>query len=117
MGADLIGIMLTGPTKLDVDEALAWFDTEQTSGRLVYEVDEEECEMDREEFESFLREFAYFWKKGSRDSVTRSSPYNDGHQIIFAGELSWGDEPEGYGYQMLKKFIDLGIPDKVLQIK
>ena len=30
-------------------------------------------------------------------------------QIVFAGEMSWGEEPEGYGYEKLKSLDKLGI--------
>lgn len=33
-------------------------------------------------------------------------------EIVFAGELSWGDEPDGLGYKYLKRIVTLGISDK-----
>lgn len=51
----------------------------------------------------FLRVFLDFWVRGTpRDTATRDDPDNRAQQIVVAGEMSWGDEPEGYGYQMLK---------------
>jgi len=30
-------------------------------------------------------------------------------RIVVAGEMSWGDEPEGYGYQLLKRAQAMGL--------
>ena len=39
------------------------------------------------------------WPPDSRDCCTRQ--YN-GKWIVFAGDMSWGDEPGGAGYEILK---------------
>lgn len=51
----------------------------------------------------FLKGFLDFWNRDApRDTVKRSDPDDPKQQIVVAGEMSWGDEPGGYGYQMLK---------------
>lgn len=51
----------------------------------------------------FLNGFLDFWNRCTpRDTVKRSDPDDVKQQIVVAGEMSWGDEPGGYGYQMLK---------------
>ncbi len=32
-------------------------------------------------------------------------------RIVVAGDMSWGDEPEGYGYQLLKQAQTMGLLD------
>jgi hypothetical protein len=32
-------------------------------------------------------------------------------RIVVAGEMSWGDEPEGYGFQLLKRAQAMGLLD------
>ena len=57
-----------------------------------------------------VREFAAAWNDGCfRDLSRRNDPENPDRRIVVAGEMSWGDEPEGLGYQMLKKAFGLTI--------
>ena len=51
---------------------------------------------------------------GCRDSAVRTNPDNPKEIIICCGELSWGDEPGGAGYQALKSVCQL--PDDVKTI-
>jgi hypothetical protein len=57
----------------------------------------------------FPKTFAKFWNDGccARDAASRLSP--DGDLIVFAGGGSWGDEPDGEGYEMLRDAHDLGL--------
>jgi hypothetical protein len=32
-------------------------------------------------------------------------------EILSAGDMSWGDEPDGYAYNLLKTYVQLGISD------
>ena len=57
-----------------------------------------------------VQEFAAGWNDGRfRDFAFRIDPEKPGRKVVVAGELSWGDEPGGCGYQMLKKAFGLGI--------
>ena len=61
-----------------------------------------------------VREFAAGWNDGCfRDMTCRMDPERAGRKVVVAGELSWGDEPDGGGYQMLKKAFGLGIAQQL----
>jgi hypothetical protein len=79
-----------------------------------------DCDLDVEAAEVFagglqdlasvVRGFVDGWNDGCfRDLSSRPDPDKPRRKIVVAGELSWGDEPEGAGYQMLKKAFALGI--------
>lgn len=44
-----------------------------------------------------------------RDTATRADPHDPKYRIVVAGELSWGDEPEGAGYETLKAAACIGL--------
>lgn len=60
-----------------------------------------------------VKEFQAFWEDGggTRDAVCRLFREKDGTftRVVFAGEMSWGDEPSGYGYQIMNKVERLNI--------
>ena len=57
-----------------------------------------------------VQEFVAGWNDGHfRDLAFRIDPQKPGRKVVIAGELSWGDEPDGRGYQILKKAFGLGI--------
>ena len=61
-----------------------------------------------------VREFANAWNEGRfRDVAFRIDPDQPGRKVVVAGQLSWGDEPDGLGYQMLKKAFGLGIAQRL----
>ena len=61
-----------------------------------------------------IQEFVAGWNDGSfRDLAFRYDPEKPGRKVVVAGELSWGDEPDGRGYQMLKKAFGLGIAQRL----
>jgi hypothetical protein len=63
-----------------------------------------------EELAKEIQEFVAGWNDGGfRDLAFRIDPEKPGRKVVVAGELSWGDEPDGRGYQMLKKAFGLGI--------
>lgn len=64
---------------------------------------------------AFVEEFIGFWNGGgSRDSVGRDVRCGrETCRVIFAGEQSWGDEPDGYGYGLLKRAALSGLSDLV----
>jgi len=49
------------------------------------------------------------WPPDYRDVTSRSSPFSKGQIIVFAGDMSWGDEPSGAGYQTLKRIMASGV--------
>ena len=61
-----------------------------------------------------VRDFVANWNQGRfRDLTCRDDPEKPGRKVVVAGELSWGDEPDGAGYQMLKKAFGLGIAQRL----
>jgi len=61
-----------------------------------------------------VKEFVAGWNDGCfRDMSSRIAPDKPRRKVVVAGELSWGDEPDGLGYQMLKKAFGLGIAQQL----
>ncbi len=59
--------------------------------------------------EKWVDDFIDFWENTfARDTADRF--YGD-KKIIFAGEATWGDEPDGYGYTLLKTLVMLNVTD------
>ena len=59
-------------------------------------------------------DFAAGWNNSRfRDLSYRADPLHPRRKVVVAGELSWGDEPEGAGYQMLKKAFGLTIAQRL----
>ena len=58
-----------------------------------------------------LDEFVAWWNDGTpgRDVATRNHPTKKGWFILWAGEMTWGDEPSGHGYGMLHGLGDWGL--------
>jgi hypothetical protein len=55
----------------------------------------------------FVNAFIAFWNEpNTRDVVCRDLPKfldpENKMKLVFAGDTSWGDEPDGWGYQMLE---------------
>jgi hypothetical protein len=63
-----------------------------------------------EELAKIVRDFVGGWNKPNhRDTAWREDPDKPERKVVIAGELSWGDEPDGAGYQMLKRAFGLSI--------
>ena len=61
-----------------------------------------------------VRDFVANWNNGQfRDLSYRIDPLRPRRKVVVAGELSWGDEPEGSGYQMFKKAFGLTIAQRL----
>jgi len=61
-----------------------------------------------------VRGFVADWNEGRfRDLAYREDPTGRGRKVVVAGELSWGDEPQGRGYQMLKKAFGLTVAQRL----
>lgn len=46
---------------------------------------------------------------GARDVAWRIDPDNPKRRICFAGEMSWGDSPSGFGYSSMQTIYALGL--------
>jgi len=51
------------------------------------------------------------WPPYFRDSASIPDPESPDRVIVFAGELSWGDTPEGAGFRFLGETATLGIAE------
>jgi len=61
-----------------------------------------------------VRDFVANWNDGQfRDMSYRLDPLRSRRKVVVAGELSWGDEPEGAGYQMFKRAFGLTIAQRL----
>jgi len=60
--------------------------------------------------EQVLKDFLDIWhhRERCRDCSYRPLPGNEKYQVLVAGEMSWGDEPDGWGFQTLKAAGGLG---------
>jgi hypothetical protein len=55
----------------------------------------------------FVLELLDVWETGSRDSICRW--LDDDKKVVAAGDMSWGDEPDGFGYRTLKHAEQAGL--------
>lgn len=55
--------------------------------------------------------FLHFWNTGARDTISRKDPKNRKRKVVCAGDQTWGDDPDGYGYTVLKSMSALGLFD------
>ena len=56
--------------------------------------------------------FVEWWHAtDSRDTCYRSDPDNRKQKLVYAGDMSWGDEPDGRGYQALKRAFAWGFAE------
>ena len=55
----------------------------------------------RQDVDGLVDEIVAFWNcPATRDSVCRD--LSDDERVVFCGEASWGDEPDGSGYLLIK---------------
>jgi len=131
MGAELIGYMLYGPREIsDGQKDLAYSRALKTSNLikfwLEYEGDKPDGLDHLEQDESWEVEyfadlsfddakktvdtFIEFWNNpyslGFYDVITRII---ENYRVVFAGDSTWGDEPNGGGYDLINEARMLGI--------
>jgi len=53
------------------------------------------------------------WPPEYRDCYGRTDPDDKDVLTVFAGDFSWGDEPEGMGYLALKNICNSGISEEL----
>jgi hypothetical protein len=63
---------------------------------------------------TFVEDFMEFW--GSPETRDVAWRYYGKKQIVFAGDSTWGDEPNGQGYELLKLAYITGIA-KVFKVE
>jgi len=52
----------------------------------------------------------------ARDTATRGCPFDEKLIICYAGTETWGDEPDGFGYECMKVIEKLGL-EEALEIQ
>lgn len=142
MGADLIGYLVVGPSTLDEEKKSAvaalidlWMektkhldegadpnvrDIEMPDGRMMSLDDLMDVTTVLsywENGEKFVENLWAWWEKGSSDSASRLMPGKKDRCILFAGEMSWGDTPEGWGYQVLDTIMHVPGLDELLGVE
>ena len=143
MGADLIGYIVKGPvkiTKARQQKAIEYLDRvfiiyNNANGDNEYMaktmpkpasdlLDADECQFNNilEENIKFktndiVKAIVSFWHNPHyRDVCYVSDPDDKNQLIVFAGDMSWGDSPEGTGYRELDRMYWLGV-NEALGIK
>ena len=59
-----------------------------------------------------IREFLDWWATlNARDTCSRWDPDDPRQQLVYAGEMTWGDEPTGHGYEMIQRALAWGFAD------
>jgi hypothetical protein len=59
-----------------------------------------------------IQAFVDWWVTlDSGDTCSRTDPDDPRQKLVYAGDMSWGDEPEGTGYQMLKRAFAWGFAE------
>jgi hypothetical protein len=133
MGADLITFMLVGPERIELTKGkrqnILNFCQERvfaaqmvSEGKATSKQEKmlnglDECDIDNlssEKPEEALESFLSLWNDvdgGFRDTNSRYFRLGKGkrHQLLVAGDMSWGDEPDGAGYQIVKRANLLGL--------
>lgn len=129
MGADLIAYICKGPQKLDrskrdaavahtteiVELAKISGDSEDALDGLLEKFGDLSGFEDLEsvaniEPAEFVDSFIETWDNcDCRDMSFRTDPDDENQKIVVAGELSWGDTPEGEGYTALNTATVLGL--------
>ena len=131
MGADLIGYLVTGPKRLPrgktyrqalkhaeaIIEQVRAAETEEGYDRK--KLPATHRKMDSEDLdnildldaEQVLDDLYALWDGMCRDASMRTNPDDPKRVLVFAGELSWGDEPDGTGYLALRDAERLGLLD------
>ena len=117
MSSCLIGYLVKGPLEISIpsdeiienhfnkitEKSYTHIDHREREVLSVF-YDEEEVIQDYsiERFKEDLEKFVIFWNDeiGS-DISSRLDPDDDKQKLLFAGDSSWGDQPDGYGYEML----------------
>lgn len=128
MDADMIGVMIHGPTTIDAKlrNQVIKDIADTTEDILVNATEDPDLEnvfgtfqlddITREDIVDKVTrttdDFIQIWNGEShaRDLfVRRITVGNESREVLFAGDMSWGDEPEGIGYQTLMGAAALGI--------
>jgi hypothetical protein len=63
-----------------------------------------------EQAKKFVEELIEEWPFSNyRDQIYRSDPLRSDYIIVYAGDMSWGDEPQGGGFKGLQRIMRSGL--------
>lgn len=65
------------------------------------------AEMDDGSVDAVVDRIVDYWNRPGGDSSWRD--LSDATKVVFTGTMTWGDEPEDEGFQVLKEMFELGI--------
>lgn len=124
MGADLITFILVGPEKINFTSRLQ-AKALKVAKRAISDLPEDENEdpfgfrtMSEADLTETIQEFVNFWNSPDSRDVNARGGFRVGGKtlkILVAGDSTWGDAPDGIGYQtclkgdILNLFSVLGI--------
>jgi hypothetical protein len=132
MGADLIAYTVVGPPKLKPNKALRKKALTRAGHIVAAALQAEkdpDFDWDQDKFlknfdeqmlpeiasldpEQTLNDLLSVWEGNARDSTSRVIAFGKKKvRVLTAGEMSWGDEPDGFGYQTLRDSDRLGFFD------
>ncbi len=136
MGADMVGFILKGPVELDrrrlptaIQRLCRELKKQRDSGvGVCYRCDIEspvedhvcqECGeplpatelTDDKAVADKVKDMFEAWPPDGRDCASRIDPDDPTQLLVFAGRETWGDEPDGCGYQYMKELLSLGIAE------
>lgn len=131
MGADQIGYLVKGPQKIPARRIKAAVRACQQQRKALLADATDPNSMDNRmdealsatgiyfdpadipaEPEQEIREFVEWWRTlGGRDTCSRQDPDDARQKLVHAGDMSDGSEPDGEGYQMLKKAFAWGFAE------
>lgn len=102
--------------ELDLGEYLEV--TKRAPSDLGFSLDDFEEEQYLSDYNHFVNEdpvlvvnaFILWWNEGrAADTTWREDPDDKSQRILATGAMTWGDEPDGEGYQAIKRSFQLGI--------
>jgi hypothetical protein len=130
MGADQIGFLFKGPAKLDrgrehramairrgneVIAAIRAYRPDHPHPSVIDHLDPDDLADLAEDPGQLpdpgklVRRLVRWWHEGARDTCIGPDPDDPSQRIGFAGERTWGDEPSGLGYAIIRDGYRLNI--------
>jgi hypothetical protein len=128
MGAEQSGYLVKGPAKITAARVRAAVraclrlrrellasaaDPESSADREKVAYDRTGIEFDPLEIPDdptpAIRDFVDWWRTlGGGDTCSRTDPDDPKQVLVYAGDMTYGDEPDGYGYRKFKQAFAWG---------
>ena len=110
MGADLIGYLVDVPKKLPKTVYARALKQVMTVRRNdgSDELDDEPLP-NKQAADKIVRRLMNEWFPYGRDCAYRQSPVGSDRLLVFCGDMSWGDTPDGHTYQYFEELDQRGL--------